>query len=347
MTPTLTTTASMTIRTAVLIPSNGSPNPTLSPTNAKVLYNVSPSYNVSYGEPAPFLKTRNSWQNVIYGIIFMTIGLIEIFFGYKLIRITLLLMGFLFWSSTSLVVLLILDNSQKYFRSALYYFVIWLSSGTLGGLLSFWCWHLGLILTSAYGGFAFIITSLTLIPISIDIIRYILISFFILLPPILVYKYERQSIYVATSVAGSYTFFCGLDEFAHQGYREMIQFTRYEGTLRFVPTTIIYIMILLSILLAALGITFEYKCHDNPSFHIWCGDESRHDKPLGGNELVIKQSKNFSFVKFIINFFVIIKLRLTFLLIKMRFVKVNSNNEKSAEQADVSHTPDARVIINH
>ncbi|CAG8539600.1 5439_t:CDS:2 [Funneliformis caledonium] len=278
----------------VLTPS-GSPTPTLSPT-VKILYNVSPSYNVSYGEPA----------------------------------------------STSLVILLIMDNSQKYFRSALYYFVIWLSTGTIGGLLSFWCWHLGLILTSAYGGFAFIMTFLTLIPISIDIIRYSLISFFILLPPILVYKYERESIYVATSVAGSYTFFCGVDEFAHQGYREMIQFIRHEGTLRFIPTIIIYIMILLSVLLAALGITFEYKCHENPTFNVWCGD-----KPLGGgDELVIKRNKNFSFVEFI-KFFVNIKLRLTLLSIKMRFVKVNSNNEISTGQAvDSSNTPDSRVIIN-
>lgn len=46
---------------------------------------------------APILQTRNTWQKIVYGILFMIIGLIEVFYGYKLIRVTLLVMGFLFW----------------------------------------------------------------------------------------------------------------------------------------------------------------------------------------------------------------------------------------------------------
>src|ERR1043165_8600293 len=107
---------------------------------------------------------------------------------------------------------MIIDDSNGIFRSPLYYFAIWLGIGILGGLLSYWCWHLGLILTSAYGGFAFIITILALSQITIDILRYTFIIIFILLPSFVVYRYERHAINVATSIAGSYTFFYGIDE---------------------------------------------------------------------------------------------------------------------------------------
>ncbi|RIA95006.1 hypothetical protein C1645_758575 [Glomus cerebriforme] len=271
-----------TIQTAVLLPTTStissiSPISTTDTTNIRTEDYASPSYNISYGEPAPILQTRNTWHEIIYGILFMIVGLIEVFYGYKFIRITLLIMGFLFWSSTSVIILLMIDNSNETFRSALYYFALWLGVGILGGLLSYWCWHLGLILSSAYGGFAFIITILTLSQISIDILRYILIAFFVLLPSIVVHKYERHSINVATSIAGSYTFFYGIDEFAHQGYKEMIQLTRFEGTFRFKPTVSIYVMIVFTVLLAAFGIIFEHICHETPCYNSWCGDKHRRD----------------------------------------------------------------------
>src|SRR5262249_31351907 len=108
------------------------------------------------------------------------------------------------------MILLIIDNSSQTVRSSLFYFAIWLGTGLLGGLLSYWCWHLGLMLSSAYGGFAFIITILTLSHIYNDILRYIMIALFVLLPPIVVHRYERHVINIATSIGGSYTFFYGV-----------------------------------------------------------------------------------------------------------------------------------------
>ncbi|PKY37942.1 hypothetical protein RhiirA4_536859, partial [Rhizophagus irregularis] len=293
------------IQTAVLPTttiSSTSPSPTINTADIKAEYYASPSYNISYGVPAPILQTRNTWQKIVYGILFMIIGLIEVFYGYKLIRVTLLVMGFLFWSSTSVIILLIIDNSNETFRSALFYFAIWLGFGTLGGLLSYWCWHLGLILSSAYGGFAFIITILTLSHITLDILRYILITFFVLLPPLVVYRYEKHAINIATSIAGSYTFFYGIDEFANQGYKEMIQLARSDGALRFKPTIVIYILITFTLLLAAFGIGFEHIFHEIPCNNYWCGDkhrrEEKHSEDENNNVLVHQRMKNFFILLF-------------------------------------------------
>jgi hypothetical protein len=195
-----------------------------------------------------------------------------------------------------------MDNSNETFRSALYYFAIWLGFGTLGGLLSYWCWHLGLLLSSAYGGFVFIITILTLSQITINILRYILITFFVLLPPLVIYRHERHAINIATSIAGSYTFFYGIDEFAHQGYREIVQLTRPDGTLRFKPTIVIYIMIIFTLLLAAFGIAFEHIYHEIPCNNSWCGDKHRrdvkHSEDENNNVLVHQRMKNFFILLF-------------------------------------------------
>ena len=51
---------------------------------------------------ATVLRTRLLWSNVIYGLLFISVGLLEVFYGYKYIRITLLVMGFLFWCTYAL-----------------------------------------------------------------------------------------------------------------------------------------------------------------------------------------------------------------------------------------------------
>ncbi|CAG8657955.1 8117_t:CDS:2, partial [Ambispora leptoticha] len=241
--------------------------PTVSLSNNDNSNNYSPAYNATYGTPPPPLRTTITWSNVIFGIFFICVGLLEVFHGYKYIRITLLIMGYLFFSSTALIILLLLDNNLDNTRSATFYFTTWLLVGLIGGLLSFFCWHLGLMLTAAYGGYALSLSLLAILDLENHIIRWTLSIIVMILLAIIVHYFERTVIIFTTSIAGAYTVMYGVDEFAQQGFRDMIQLANADGFFRFNPTLGVYLMIAGVVWLAVVGIVYEYRAHESPIDH--------------------------------------------------------------------------------
>ncbi|CAG8582843.1 3879_t:CDS:2, partial [Paraglomus brasilianum] len=233
----------------------------------------SPTYNTTYGTPPTVLQTRLLWSNVIYGLLFISVGLLEVFYGYKYIRITLLVMGFLFWSSTATVTILMIDNAYNTTHSVFFYFIMWLLVGTTGGLLSFFCWHLGLMLTAAYGAFAFSVSLLAVGHVKIAAIRYTIIGILIIVACLITHIYLKDVIIVSTSIGGSFTVLYGVDEFIRIGFRDSFQLFFTDGEWRFTPNAGIYVLIACGFVLAVCGMIYEYKSHQHviPDIKWNCG----------------------------------------------------------------------------
>ena len=127
-------------------------------------------------------STKFTWENFVYGILFIFFGGVEVLHGYRYIRFTMLVAGFLVWcmlslrcfthqgpfldyvypyshpyfylahlASTAVMIMIIVNSSSGSYLSSGLYFLIWLAVGIVGSLVSFYLYHVGIVLTGAYG----------------------------------------------------------------------------------------------------------------------------------------------------------------------------------------------------
>ncbi|KAF9343752.1 hypothetical protein BGX26_005244 [Mortierella sp. AD094] len=162
-------------------------------------------------------------------------GALLVFFGFKLIRVTLLLMGFVTWAVVATIVMAIVhwDMVSIFFHPAQYYFWMWFLAGLAGALISFRFWDMGVVFVGGFGGFS----------LAMGIIAACNTSFF----------------------SGAFLLMYGLDEFLQLGYREMFAIFGFTGRmLSYHPTKNVYTMIESSLGLACLGIIWELLLHKEP-----------------------------------------------------------------------------------
>ncbi|KAF9376889.1 hypothetical protein CPB97_010534 [Podila verticillata] len=209
-----------------------------------------------------------SRQNAGLGSTLILIGLIQVFFGFKFIRLTLFLTGFISWAvvATFIMVRIHWDMLYALFKPSLYYFWVWFLSGLVGGILSFRYWNLGVTFAGAFGGFAVAMGIIAVTTNKMGTVgRYVLLAIEILLGAAAATFYERFFIIVATSCGGAYMFMYGVDEFVQVGYREMIVILDFAGrTLTYHPSKQVFIMIGCSLVLALMGMAWEFWHHSRP-----------------------------------------------------------------------------------
>ncbi|KAF9089406.1 hypothetical protein BGX29_012062 [Mortierella sp. GBA35] len=152
------------------------------------------------------------------------------------------------------------------FSVKLYYFWVWLIAGITGAILSFRFWDLGVTFSGAFGGFAVAMGIIAIANIAIgNAGRYVLLAVLILGGAAFATFFERVFIITSTSFGGAYVFMFGVDQFAQVGYREMVVIFDFTGkTLTYHPSRDVYLMIAFSVLLAALGIVWEFWHHSTP-----------------------------------------------------------------------------------
>ncbi|KAG0282611.1 hypothetical protein BGZ96_000308 [Linnemannia gamsii] len=215
-------------------------------------------------------KTVISTSNWILGTLLIIIGLVQVFYGFKFIRMTLVLTGFISWAVIAMIVTVILDWELVYFffKPSHYTFWIWFVAGCLGAIVSFRYWDLGVAFAGGFGGFALamgIIAAVNKSHNANNTARYILLAIFILVGAAIAIFYERFSIILGTSMGGAFLFMFGVDEFLQAGYREMIVIFDFAGkTLQYHPDRDVFIMIGCSLALACLGIAWEFWHHAKP-----------------------------------------------------------------------------------
>ncbi|KAG9064166.1 hypothetical protein KI688_003354 [Linnemannia hyalina] len=215
-------------------------------------------------------KTVISTSNWVLGTILIIVGLVQVFYGFKFIRLTLVLTGFISWAVVAIMVTVVLRWDLVYFlfKPSHSYFWIWFLAGILGAILSFRYWDLGVAFSGGFGGFALAMGIIAAVSDShnmTNIPRYILLAVLILLGAAIAIFYERFSIILGTSLGGAFMVMFGVDEFLQAGYREMIVIFDFAGrTLQYRPDKTVFIMIGCSLALACLGIAWEFWHHAKP-----------------------------------------------------------------------------------
>ncbi|KAF8929909.1 hypothetical protein BGZ58_008605 [Dissophora ornata] len=206
-----------------------------------------------------------SSQDWALGIVLIIFGLVEVFFGFKFIRLTLVVTGFLSWAM-SIMVAIRWDLVFTTFMPKYYYMWVWLAAGLTGAILSFRFWDLGVTFTGAFGGFALAMAIVAIANLSISNAgRYVVMVILILGGAAFATFFERCFIIVGTSLGGAYMFMFGVDEFVQVGYREMIVIFDFTGkTLTYHPNLQVYLMLGFWLVLAGLGIAWEYWHHETP-----------------------------------------------------------------------------------
>ncbi|KAF9938771.1 hypothetical protein BGZ67_010463 [Mortierella alpina] len=213
-------------------------------------------------------RTVVSSQNAVLGTLLILMGLVQVFFGFKLIRLTLVLTGFVSWAVVAIILMVTLrwELAYQLFKPAHYYFWMWVLAGLLGALLSFRYWDLGVSFAGGFGGFAVAMGIIAASNHSMtNVGRYILLACLILIGAAIATFYERFSIILGTSFGGAFMFMYGVDEFVQVGYREMIVIFKFAGrTLTYHPSKAVFIMIGCSLALALCGIAWEFWHHAKP-----------------------------------------------------------------------------------
>lgn len=54
-------------------------------------------------------------------------------------------------ASTAVMIMIHVDTNNRRYQSSSEYFSVWLAIGLIGAIVSFYLWHVGIVLTGAYG----------------------------------------------------------------------------------------------------------------------------------------------------------------------------------------------------
>ncbi|KAF9135325.1 hypothetical protein BGW39_003432 [Mortierella sp. 14UC] len=230
-----------------------------------------------FSTPDYLAPSKFTWEQGVYGVLYILFGAVEVLHGYKYIRFTMLLAGFLVWSSTAVMIMIIVNSNTGTFQSSGIYFLVWMSVGIVGALVSFYLWHVGIILTGAYGSFVLVTVLFTAGNVKNYILRYVVLVICLILGGYLTHRYERMAVILATSFGGAYCMMFGLDMFVQTGFRTTFHVVLSQSTDAFYPVAGTWVMIAFVPVIAAFGIAWELKHHEEPVTGWLLGDGA---KPL-------------------------------------------------------------------
>ncbi|KAF8978454.1 hypothetical protein BGZ46_006456 [Entomortierella lignicola] len=263
-------------------PVNAAPMPQASDKSSNGTYangTVDPFTTPDYLAPSTF-----TWEQGVYGVLFLLFGAIEVLHGYKYIRFTMLLAGFLVWSSTAVMIILIIDVNTGVYQSSGVYFALWLLVGIIGAIASFFLWHVGIILTGAYGLGVVVALIFTAANETDYVFRYTVLAIAVVVGGYLTRRYERVAVIVATSFGGAYCMMFGLDMFVQTGFRVTFHVMLSQSTAAFDPVPGTWVMIACVPVIAAFGIIWELKHHEQPAGSWWFGHGAKPLPPLPGEK---------------------------------------------------------------
>ncbi|KAF9388128.1 hypothetical protein CPB97_001579 [Podila verticillata] len=237
-----------------------------------------------FSAPDSQATTNFTWENFVYGILFVFFGGVEVLHGYRYIRFTMLVAGFLVWSSTAVMIMILVNSSSGSYLSSGLYFLIWLAVGIVGSLVSFYLYHVGIVLTGAYGVFVVIAIIFTATNLSNYIVRYTLLAIFIILGGYLTKRYERIAVIIATSVGGAYMMMFGLDMFVQTGFRATYHVILSQSNAAFNPNAGTWVMVACVPVIALFGIVWELKHHEEPVGSWWFGIGAKPQPEIPGEK---------------------------------------------------------------
>ncbi|CAG8706172.1 2607_t:CDS:2, partial [Dentiscutata heterogama] len=189
-----------------------------------------------------------TYIDIVFGIIWIIIGLFQCFYGYKFIRITMFFVGFVWFA---FIAYLIAD--YLYGTSPAYsFFVIILISGLVGAIICFFLWELSILLIGGYGGIG---------------------------SPF----YSTYAIIATTSIGGAFAIIWGIDDFLQTGFQTLFLILFKKENSYFEADWKVYVLLACWILLIIAGIAWELYTHQEMVLHptnifLWCVCWSKRHK---------------------------------------------------------------------
>ncbi|KAF9579485.1 hypothetical protein BGW38_004238 [Lunasporangiospora selenospora] len=168
--------------------------------------------------------------------------------------------------SILVMVLVRWDLKYYFFKPSSPYFWAWLLPGIVGAILSFRFWDLGVAFSGGFGGFALAMGINAASHNKLGTAgKWVILAILVLLGAAIATLYERFSIILGTSFAGASMIMYGIDEFIQIGYREILIILRTgRKSLVYNANKPVYIMLGCSLILAGVGIAWEFWHHAKP-----------------------------------------------------------------------------------
>ncbi|RKP08312.1 hypothetical protein THASP1DRAFT_29886 [Thamnocephalis sphaerospora] len=206
----------------------------------------------------------NTPQSIAAAVIFIVIGFLFCFFGYRLFRVTLFLVGFCVAGLLAFAVctnVAPLDGTDGDDKRRTIYLAVSVAVGFVGGLICMCLWSVGVFLIGALGGVMAALYILALAPeglIHSGIWRGVFIAVFALVGALLTLKFERPVIIVGTSLSGAFALGLGIDFFAHTNLGTAVSDFLSSRT-NYHAETKTYIMLGGIALLAIIGMVVQFR----------------------------------------------------------------------------------------
>ncbi|KAJ3122684.1 hypothetical protein HK098_002555 [Nowakowskiella sp. JEL0407] len=221
----------------------------------------------------------------IAGGIYALVGLLFVFFGYKLFRFVLFAIGFYIGSALSYIVLLNVQPAGGF--SEWVYFAVSIGVGILFGFLFICFYKLGIAGLGAFGGFTLAVWILSFKAggvIQSEVGRIIFIIILVIVGLVVALFVEKPAIIVTTSIVGSVSTLIGIDVFAQTGVSRIIisfvQSSGKVGNLGDSISTTQYVILGAMGLLAVIGIVVQfYTTRGQHDTHKSAGYRYRRAKP--------------------------------------------------------------------
>lgn len=202
---------------------------------------------------------------VVLGVILIVFGLVFTFVGYRSFAITMFISGFFFFGDIAWILLENIDPSSGYgpYKDTIF-LVVSVGTGLVGGLVVVCCYHLGIYLLAAMGGYSLGLWLLSWADQGVvqeTWGRVVLLMGLAIIAIVLVIFFERPIIIVLTAIIGSLSFFIGLDVFIHTGFIYTIQQFIDRNQSAVTLTYRIYAMLAGVAALAIFGAVVQFFVH--------------------------------------------------------------------------------------
>ncbi|KAJ3337040.1 hypothetical protein HDU93_001715 [Gonapodya sp. JEL0774] len=210
--------------------------------------------------------------NYVMAILLIVIGILFVFFGYRLFRIVMFFTGALFFGAIAYLILVNVEPSTGYAIGSLsreaFYLIIMIVAGILGGIFGWFLWNVAISILGALGGacLAFFIQGLKtggLLPYPTGFAIFLVLMSII--GAIAAIFFERFIIILASAIAGSLAAFTGIDFFAQTGFYQLLQsWMNFAagGTISYQLTNQLIGMLVGSAVFALVGFLLQYKLWD-------------------------------------------------------------------------------------
>ncbi|KAG0330148.1 hypothetical protein BGZ99_008011 [Dissophora globulifera] len=157
-------------------------------------------------------------------------------------------------------------NSGSYQSSGVY-FAVWLLVGIVGAI-----------------AFVLVAVIFTAAKVQNYAFRYAFLAVCVVAGGYLTKRYERYAVIIATSFGGAYCMMFGLDMFVQDQFRTTFHVILSQSSAAFYPDAGTWVMVAFVPVIAALGIVWELKHHEEPVGSWWFGHGARPLPPLPGEK---------------------------------------------------------------